>query len=118
LAFKVEPSDDVAHDLEVIFDFLYRAALELGDDPGRAFQRAATRVEAIEDAMEALGQAPFQGTLRPDLLDGLRNVTKDRAIFYFDLDQDAEVICVLAVLFGGQDHQRRMLLRLMENRRI
>ena len=66
--------------------------------------------------MEALGRAPHQGTLRPELLPGLRGVTKDRAVFYFATDDEAEVVRVLAVFFGGQDHQRRMLLRVMANR--
>ena len=53
----------------------------------------------------------FQGTLRPELGDGIRNVTKHRAIFYFEVLE--EQIRVLAIFFGGQDHQGRMLLRIL-----
>lgn len=66
--------------------------------------------------MRALGRTPHQGTLRPELAPGLRSVTKDRAIFYFDVDDDRRVVRVLAVFFGGQDHQRLMLKRLLERR--
>ena len=41
---------------------------------------------------------------------GLRTVTKDRAIFYFLVDEEVRV---LAVFFGGQAHQRAMLRRVL-----
>ena len=63
-------------------------------------------------AMEGLGRAPFQGTLRQDLMPGLRQVTKDQAIFYFTTDEPAHRLTVLAIFFGGQDHRRHMLIRL------
>lgn len=111
MAYRVERAVATDRDLEAIFDFLFEAALEFGEDEATAFERAAARVTAIEDAMEALGRAPHQGTLRPEIAAGLRSVTKGRAVFYFDLDETAHVLRVLAVFFGGQDHQRRMLLR-------
>ena len=62
---------------------------------------------------EALGpKSPHQGTLRTKMVPGLRSVTKDRAIFYFTVDDEARLVRVLAVFFGGQDHQREMLKRL------
>lgn len=115
MAWTVERSEDADRDLEAIFDFLFQAALDFGEDPETAFERAATRIAAIEDAMEALGRAPRQGTLRPDLLPGLRSVTKGRAILCFDLDERAWRLRVLAVFFGGQDHRRAMLLRLLRD---
>jgi hypothetical protein len=47
--------------------------------PDEAFEWASARIRSIEDDMEALGRAPFQGTLWPDLLPDLRWVTRDRA---------------------------------------
>jgi plasmid stabilization system protein ParE len=113
LAYKVERSEDADRDLEIVFDFLFQAALDLGEDAETAFARASARVPATEDAMEALGQAPHQGTLRPDLAAGLRNVTKGRAVIYFDVDDEAQLVRILAVFYGGQDHLRRMLMRLL-----
>ena len=104
MAYRVERSEQSARDLEAIFDFLFDAATGFGDDPQEAF----------EDAMQALGKAPHQGALRPDLLPGIRNFTKDRAIFYFDVNDAEKSIRVLAVFFGGQDHQRAMLVRAMK----
>ena len=116
MAFRVERTEDSDRDLDALFDFLFEAARAFGEPPQEAFDRAAARIEAIEDAMQALGKVPHQGSLRPDLLPGLRNVTKDRAILYFTVDERNEVVRVLAVFFGGQDHQRAMLLRLGEMR--
>ena len=116
MAYRVERSDASDRDLEAIFDFLHEAALSFGEDPEEAYARAATRIRAIEDAMEALGKAPHQGTLRPELLAGLRSVTKGRAVFYFEVDDEAAAVRVVAVFFGEQDHQRRMLLRVMTDR--
>jgi plasmid stabilization system protein ParE len=43
---------------------------------------------------------------------GLRNVTKDKTVFYFTVHEDLEEVRVLAIFFGGQDHIRKMLMRL------
>ena len=37
-----------------------------------------------------------------------------RAIYWFDVDQTARKVRILAVFFGGQDHIRRMLVRLLD----
>lgn len=106
-------AEAVARDLELIFEFLYEAALQFGEAPPAAFGRAAARIRAIEEAMEALAEVPHQGTRRDDLLPGLRQVTKGRAVFYFDVDNSASSLTVLAIFYGGQDHHRHMLLRLL-----
>lgn len=113
MAYRVIRSEESDRDLEAIFDFLFEAALGFGEDDATAFQRASSRILEIEDAMIALGDTPHQGTLRADISDDLRSVTKGRAIFYFDVDDSSRLIRVLAVFFGGQDHQTRMLLRLL-----
>ncbi len=111
--FAVHRSAQAGRDLSLIFDHLRESYVALGEDAASALERAASRVRAIVAAMERLGRAPFQGTLREDLMPGLRQVTKDSTIFYFLTDEARERIDVLAVFFGGQDHQRRMLRRLM-----
>ena len=113
MKYAVERALDIDRDLAAIFDFLIESYQMFGEDPDTAIERAAARVRSIETAMLSLGDAPHQGTLRPELLPGLRSVTKNRAVFYFDVDDDRRVVRVLAVLFGGQDHQRQMLKRLL-----
>lgn len=102
----------VGRDLERIYDFLFDSYVGFGDDPEDAHARAAKRVECIEAEMERLAARPRQGTRRDAMLPGLRCVTKDRAIFYFTIDEVRCVVRVLAVFFGGQDHQRAMLFRM------
>lgn len=113
MAYEVERALETDRDLELIFDFLVLAYVEFGEPRKEAVNRAAKRMAGIENAMERLGATPHQGTLRNDLLPGLRCVTKQRAIFYFDVDDDRQLVRVLAIFFGGQDHQRAMLIRLL-----
>lgn len=112
MPYRVERALATDLDLAAIFDFLVQSYIEFGDELADAQTRAEARIQNIENAMLALGDAPHQGTLRPDLVPGLRCVTKRRAIFYFDVDDDERVVRVLAKFFGGRDHQRAMLRRL------
>ena len=113
MAYEVIRAADVALDLELIFDYLVDAAEGFGEDTETAFRRAERRLDEIESGMEGLGEVPRQGTLRPHLGDDIRNVTKGRAVYYFVVDDDRQVVRVLAVFFGGQDHEARILLRLL-----
>jgi plasmid stabilization system protein ParE len=112
MAFKVVRASDSDRDLALILDHLIESYIALGDLLPDALDHAAARIHAIEAAMEALAQAPFQGTLLPTVAQGLRHVTKNRAIFYFDVDEEMQLVRVLAIFFGGQDHRRHMLKRL------
>ena len=112
--YRVERGAAAERDLDALFDFLIKSHLHFGDDLERAFGRAAARVERIKHDLRALGRTPHQGVLRSEMMPGLRSVTKDRAVFYFTVDENARVVRVLAVFFGGQDHHRRMLMRLGE----
>jgi len=113
VTYEVRRAAAVDLDLELIFDFIANSAETLGEPPETAFDMAMRRVLAIEATMEGLGRAPHQGTLAPHLGSGIRHVTKDRAILYFDVDDETEVLRILAVFFGGQDHDTRILLRLL-----
>lgn len=113
MVWTVRRSAAADADLELIFDFLFHAAQDFGEPVDRAFDQAARRIRAIEDAVFKMGAAPRQGTMLPELLPELRRVTKERAIIYFETDENAQEIRVLAIFFGGQDHQRHMLLRLL-----
>lgn len=113
MTYRVDRAEATDRDLEAIFDFLIQAYSAFGEDAEDAFERASRRLLAIEDAMASLGKTPHQGTLRPDLGEALRNVTKERAIFYFEVDDDERSVRVLAIFYGGEDHQRKMLIRLL-----
>jgi toxin ParE1/3/4 len=112
MAFKVIRTVQFEHDLDLIHDYLIQSYVDLGDAFSDAFDRALARIEAIETDMEALAQSPHQGTLSHAILPGLCHVTKNRAIFYFKIDDERQLILVLAVFFGGQDHGHHILSRL------
>lgn len=77
---------------------------------------AFQRVDAIARTRKTLVCAPHRGT-RHDI-GGLhyRHVTVDRAIYWFTLDEGAEVLRVEAIFFSGQDHAGRMFARLTSER--
>lgn len=113
MTYRVERLRQANDDLDSLFDFLVESYQDFGDDLETAVERAVQRVEGIKDDMRRLGAMPHLGTRLDVWMSGLRSVTKDRAIFYFTVDEGARVVRVLAVFFGGQDHRRAMLRRLL-----
>lgn len=99
-------------DLDLIFDHLVESYIRLGEAPADAVSAAANRVSAIKADMNAIARAPYQGTLVNHLAAGVRSVTKNKAIFYFEINDAAQIVLILAIFFGGQDHQRHMVKRL------
>jgi toxin ParE1/3/4 len=112
MAFEVLRSADGDRDLVLIFDHLLESYTALGDPPSDAAERAAARIRAINADMQTLGKAPYQGTLMPEIFPGLRHVTKNRAVFYFHVDEQQRLVRVVAIIFGGQDHLRHSMRRL------
>lgn len=112
MAFRVVRTTQFEHDLDLIHDHLIESYVSLGDALSDAFDRAETRIEAIESDLETLAHAPYRGTLSPEIAPGLRHVTMNRAVFYFEVDEVHEIILVFAVFFGGQDHGQHILARL------
>ena len=113
MPWRTEFASDAERDFELVFDFLFTAYLEFGDRRSDAFDRAANRVARIRATAERIADAPYRGTLRDSIAPPLRSVTIDRAVYWFDLDEASETVRVLAVFFGGQDHIRHMLARLL-----
>ena len=114
MAWRTEFAADAERDFDLIFDHLFAAYRSFGEADAEAFDRAVRRLEGIRAAAIGIARAPFRGTLRQDVAPGLRHVTIDRAVFWFDLDEPAETVRILAILFGGQDHVRHMLARLLD----
>jgi plasmid stabilization system protein ParE len=111
--YSVTRSEAAREDLEQIFNHLLDAQLDFGESIEDACHSAQQRIQGVELAMARPGTAPHQGTRRDDLMHGLRQVTKARAIFYFTVDEALGNVNVLAIFFGGRDHQRHLLKRLL-----
>ena len=61
--------------------------------------------------MNAPAIAPHQGSGDDNIRPGLRHVTRNRTVFYFDVDDATKTVRIIAVFFGGQDHKKLMLKR-------
>jgi toxin ParE1/3/4 len=112
-AYAVEFAAEVERDFELIFDFLEESYRGFGERPEDALAHAAKRIEALRATAAALGKTPHRGNRHPEMMPNLRHVTIDQAIYWFLVDEDAMTVRILAIFFGGQDHIRRMLARLL-----
>ena len=114
MAFRLEFSVDAERDFGLIFDHLLRSYPGFGESVESALDRAEARIREIRATADRILIAPQRGEFHDDLLPGLRHLAIERAIYWFDVDNDRETVRVLALFFGGQDHVRHMLARLLE----
>ena len=91
----------VEWELAPIEAFLSKAYQDFGDPADQAAHHAAARVDAM------------RGSVNDDLLPGLRHLALGQAIYWFQICAEVAQIGVLALFYGGQDQQRRMLVRLL-----
>lgn len=113
MAFRVVFSDEAEGDFDLVFEFLVDSYRQFGESETAAFERAAARLVIIREDADSIAVAPFRGTLHKDVLPGLRHVTIRGAVFWFDVVEQSSEARVVGVFFGGQDHRRRMLARLL-----
>jgi plasmid stabilization system protein ParE len=113
LDWTIEFARDTETDFRLIFRHLVESYRAFGEPAAEAADHAARRIAAMRDAAQALRRGPLRGTLAADIAPGLRHVTIDRAVFWFDADEARRVVTIRAVFFGGQDHRRHMLRRLL-----
>ena len=113
MQFSIEFSADAERDFELIFDHLFESYRSFGESTEEALTHAARRIDSIRQSANTLGALPHRGTLHEDLLPGLRHVSINRAIYWFQVLEAEQNVRVLAVFFGGQDHVRHMLARLL-----
>jgi len=97
---------EAINDLVLITDYLTQAYYGFVEPLVEAHSHAQVSIEAIITAAERLATAPLRGESHGAL---------DRAAYWFCSRAEQREIQVLAVFFGGQDHQRRMLVRLLQN---
>ncbi|MDG1419279.1 MAG: hypothetical protein P8J78_00915 [Maricaulis sp.] len=110
---RIEFSAEAERDFELIFDHLLESYLGFGEGVESALDHAEARTLEIRRDAERILIAPDRGEIHDDLLPGLRHLTIGRAIYWFDYNDASDVVRVLAVFFGGQDHIRQMLTRLL-----
>ena len=114
MAFRLEFSAQAERDFELIFDHLLESYIGFGESVESAIEHAEARVLEIRATADRILTAPHRGERHDDLLPGLRHLTINRAIYWFDVNEEKETVSILAVFFGGQDHVRHMLARLID----
>lgn len=113
IEWKVKFAAAVADDLTLIEDYLAESYLAFGEPVIEARHHAAARIEAILTSADRLARAPERGAAHDDLFPGVRHLTMDRAIYWYRVESVTRTVLVLGIFFGGQDHQRHMLVRLL-----
>ena len=111
MAFRTECTAQADADLEEIFDLPVRSRVQFGNPVDKAIGPARTRSSQMQRDMNAPAKIPRQGILRPEFGPGVRDVTKDRAISCFAVDDGAQVVRIFPIFYGGQDHPARMRKR-------
>ena len=79
----------------------------------------ATRITALAYWLRTLSAwiatAAFRGECHDDLLPCFRHLGQDPAVYWLRSCSEQRELQMLAEFFGGQDHQRRMLVRFLQN---
>jgi toxin ParE1/3/4 len=110
--YRVRHAAGITGDLDLIESSLFEAYRSLGDDSESAAQLAAERIGEANACMRTFETYPHRGTEHPDIREGLRTITSNRFIFYFDIDDTLLEVRRLAVFFGGLDHRRQIADRI------
>ena len=113
MRFRIEFSAEAERDFALIFDHLFETYRSFGEFVETVLDHCEDRIRDIRAGAERLGAAPFRGDHHDDLLLGLRHLTIDRAICWFEVDEAEERVRILAIFFGSQDNIRHMLTRLL-----
>lgn len=111
--YRIEFSPSALADLDLIERHLFDSYIHFGDAADIATAKANDRISGILAGIGKLSRFPQRGVSDDALAVGLRHLTINDAITYFDLDGEASTVLVRAVFFGGQDHQTHMLRRLL-----
>lgn len=109
--YRIEVTRSAREDLREIFRYLRDTYVGFGEDWDSAGRRARERIVDIRRDMMSISNVPHQGTLSTRSGTGIRHVTKKRAILYFVVDDDKEIVEVIAIFYGGQDHLAHMRKR-------
>jgi plasmid stabilization system protein ParE len=110
--YRVIRAAGITHDLDLIEEHLVQAYQEFGDDLENAMERAAARIEEALAYMRTFATHPHRGTEHPTIRPGIRTVTNKKFVIYFEIDEGASEVRILATFFGGADHRRQIMDRL------
>jgi toxin ParE1/3/4 len=109
--YRASRAADVTRDFDLIEDHLVQSYQEFGEDLETAIARAAARIDEALGYLRTFATHPHRGTEQPKIRPGIRTVTNKSFVFYFEIDEPASEVRILATFFGGADHRRQILDR-------
>jgi plasmid stabilization system protein ParE len=110
--YRIRRAAAITRDLDLIESHLVQAYRDFGDDLESATERAAARIGEALAYMWTFESRPHRGTEHPEIRPGIRTVTSNRFVFYFEIDEPLFEVRILAVFFGGANHSQQILDRL------
>lgn len=110
--YRVRRAAAVTRDFDLIEGRLVQVYQDFGDDLESAAERAAARIGEALAYMRTFESRPHRGTEHPEIQSGIRTVTSNRFIFYFEIDEPQSEVRVLAVFIIGANHSQQILERL------
>ncbi len=113
MRFRIEFSAEAQRDFALIFDHLFESYLSFRECVETALDHCAVRIPDIRRKADRLASAPFRGESHDDLLPGLRHLTIDRVVCWFEMNETEQHGRVLAIFFNGQDHVRHIMTQLL-----
>lgn len=108
MAFKVVRSEQAKDDLANLYDYLVDSYLSFGTSIEEAVTRTNLRLRETSLTLERLAEFPYRGTVINELGVTIRRFTRNKVIYYFDLDTEDNTVRILSIFFGGQDHETYM----------
>lgn len=114
MVYRIRRTVESRQDLDLAFDHFVSSYLGFGDTIEEAFERASRRLRKVNDDIEGLARFPHKGTRDPEIDPHLRHMTRDGMVIYFNVDDAAHIVSVLAIFASPQDHQRYMMDRLLK----
>ncbi len=109
LEFPVEAKRDFA----LVFNHLFDSYIDFGEALEDALDHAEARILENRAAADHIAAALHRGERHDNILPGLRRLTIGRVVYWFDVDEDRLTVRIQAIFFGGQDHVRHMMARLL-----
>ncbi len=116
MTWRIEVSAEAERDLDLLFDHLFENYVYFGETRKAAAAHAGKRVSGVLETMDRIATAPYRGDSHEEWLPGLRHLTLERSIYWYQILEATQTIRILAIFHGGQDHVRHMFVRLLSDR--
>ncbi len=110
--YRVSRAACVTRDFDLIEDHLIQSFLDFGDDRVSAMKRAEARIEDALIYLRTFTAYPHRGTEHPAIRPGIRTVTNNNFVIYFEIDETSLEVRILAAFFGGADYRWQIMDRL------